>query len=75
MKEKVKTLVESANDHKDRLTGSTSFAGKKDMSSEDLERFVDGIWEPPIVVNPTTECTGDSCPIDFGGGKDEQSNI
>lgn len=75
MKENSKTLMESADNREDCLTGSTSFAEDADMNSEDLERFVDGIWEPPIVVNPTTECTGDSCPIDFGGGKDEQSNI
>ena len=68
-----------------QLTGSTSFhvrsCGKYDkkpamITQDEMEMYLDGIWEPPYRYHETPiGCTGDSCPINFGGKANEQDNL
>lgn len=48
------------------------------ITQDEMEMFIDGIWElafKPVFAmdHHPSECTGDSCPIDFGGKENDNN--
>lgn len=42
------------------------------ITENEMEMFIDGIWEPPYCFHQKEKCAGDSCPIEIGGKNNDK---